>query len=313
MRSKAKKLDETTARTYADALDQRILPVLGDYFYDEVTTEDVQDWIDSELERGWRTRAGETRDYQAPSIHSPFRVFRTMTRDAVQRLRLRVDPTLRVDLPDIPESDESKALSASELAVVLAYLHDHYPQHFALVVVLVYTGLRFCHASALRWEDWDEDAEDVGILKVQRKQVRGVVGQVSKKKRAPKTFPVRRQLADVLRWHRQRLLREQAPGLSEGWMFPSRTGTLRSPSSLTKAWKKAVAGAKIERRVTVHGLRYTFTDLTRRGGIDPIVRRALTGHVTVEMQRRYSSVGLDEKDAALARVFEIAPLPVIPS
>jgi hypothetical protein len=41
--------------------------------------------------------------------------------------------------------------------------------------------------------------------------------------------------------------------------------------------------------------------------VDAVVRRALTGHVTEEMQRHYSTVGLDEKRAAIAGVLRLAP------
>jgi hypothetical protein len=38
----------------------------------------------------------------------------------------------------------------------------------------------------------------------------------------------------------------------------------------------------------------------RLAKVDAVVRRALTGHVTEELQRKYSAVGLDEKRSALA-------------
>jgi len=41
--------------------------------------------------------------------------------------------------------------------------------------------------------------------------------------------------------------------------------------------------------------------------VDAVVRRALTGHVTEEMQRHYSTVGLDEKRAAIAGVLRLVP------
>src|SRR4029079_17162054 len=110
-----------------------------------------------------------------------------------------------------------------------------------------------------------------------------------------------------LRNHRLQLLKDQAPGLAEGWMFPSATGTLRAPSSLKKAWDASLAAAKIEKRFTVHGLRYTFTDLVRLANVDAVVRRALTGHVTEEMQRHYSTIGLDENRAAVAGVLRLVP------
>ena len=228
-----------------------------------------------------------------------------MTRDAMAELDLPRDPTLRVALPEAEiDREETKALTAEELARFLKAFRVHHPQHYALVVLLAYTGLRFCHASALRWEDWDEEA---GVIRVVRKQVGRRVGPVSRKKRAPKEYPVEPELAAVLREQRRQLLVEQAPGLAEGWMFPSKAGTLRAPSSVDKAWKKALATAKIERRFTLHGLRYTFTDLVRRANVDAVVRRALTGHVTEEMQRHYSTVGLDEKRAAVAGVIRLVP------
>ena len=64
---------------------------------------------------------------------------------------------------------------------------------------------------------------------------------------------------------------------------------------------------RIDKRFTIHGLRYTFTDLVQRANVDAVVRRALTGHVTEEMQRHYSTVGLDEKRAAVAGVLRLVP------
>ncbi len=62
-------------------------------------------------------------------------------------------------------------------------------------------------------------------------------------------------------------------------------------------------------RFTVHGLRRTFNDLMRRAGADGIVTRALTGHVTEGMTAHYSTVGFDEKQAAVAGVLSLVPLP----
>ena len=90
-------------------------------------------------------------------------------------------------------------------------------------------------------------------------------------------------------------------------MFPSQTGTLRTPNSLDRRGSGASTWPEIEKRFTVHGLRYTFTDLVRRANVDAVVRRALTGHVTEQMQRHYSHVSLDEKRAAVAGVLRLVP------
>ena len=95
--------------------------------------------------------------------------------------------------------------------------------------------------------------------------------------------------------------------LSNPLLFPSKTGTLRTANSLDAAFAKCKELAGITKRFTVHGLRYTFTDLVRRANVDAVVRRALTGHVTEEMQRHYYTVGLDEKRAAIAGVLRLVP------
>jgi hypothetical protein len=146
-----------------------------------------------------------------------------------------------------------------------------------------------------------------GVLRVSRKQVRGKLGSVTRKKRAPKEYPVEPELAAILKEHRMHLLKDQAPGLANGLMFPSTVGTYRTPNSLDAAWAKCLTAAQIGKRFTIHGLRYTFTDLVRLANVDAVVRRALTGHVTEEMQRHYSTVGLEEKRAAVAGVLRLVP------
>jgi hypothetical protein len=57
-----------------------------------------------------------------------------------------------------------------------------------------------------------------------------------------------------------------------------------------------------------HGLRRTFDDLTRRAGVDGVVIKSLTGHVTEKMRNHYSTVGLDEKLVAVSSVHRLVPL-----
>ena len=296
MRSKALKIGGPSARTYADALDLHLLPVFGDFFYHAITHDLVQEWVDDSLLAQWTTPKGRLKNYQPPTVHCWFRVFRTMTRDAVVSLKLPTDPTLRIEFPPFPDKGFSKAITAQVLADFLHWMQRLYPQHYALTIALAYSGQRFCHVSAWQWDDWNQDR---GVIKVQRRQVRGDVGPVSRKKQAPKEYPVPPELEIVLRWQQRVLAESKAPGFEDGWMFPSSTGTLRVPSSLSKAWKRCMEAAGIEKKFTIHGLRYTFNDLVRRANVDPIVRRALLGHVTERMQERYSTVDIDEKRDAV--------------
>jgi integrase len=133
----------------------------------------------------------------------------------------------------------------------------------------------------------------------------GRVGPVSRKKRAPREIPLPKQLWDVL--HRQRMIEQQEAGVESGWVFPSDVGKLREPGSLRKAWQGCLRAAKIKGHFTVHGMRRTFNDLARRAGVDAVVTRSITGHVTEQMREHYSTIGVDEKHAAVASVLRLVP------
>ena len=251
-----------------------------------------------------KTNPKTSKPYDAHTAFGWWKVLRTMVRDAVEQLGLPRDPTRRIILPELTPKG-GNALTIEKLAKLLAVVRERYPQHFAYVATRGSTGMRACHVSALQWPDIDEQA---GVIRVVRKQVEGVVGEVSRKKRVPKEFPLEPELATILREHRQRLLETQAPGLDSGWVFPSvRTGKLRGSTSMVKAWKVCLKVAGITERFTPHGLRRTFNDMLRRAKVDPVIAKALTGHVTEQMREHYSTVGLDEKRAAVASVLRLLP------
>lgn len=311
IKSKAVAVDDGTGQLYADVLDKYVLPVFGDFFLDALRRSDVQEWVTTSLTtprwKGEGKKRKQLPPYSVRTVHGWFRVLRTMIRDALDEHGLDHDPTSRIKFPPMPEPTEPKSITAGQLGRFLDAMRTDFPQHYALTVVMSYTGMRFCHASALRWEDFVE-TQDGQVLYVRRKQVRGAVGNVSRKKGAPRVFPLPKPIAEVLTAERKRMLIVQAAGVETGYMFPSSAGTLRQPSSLRKAWAACSKAAGIYHRFTVHGTRYTFTDLGRRAGVKDEVVRSLTGHVTVEMQSHYSHIGLDEQRAAVGAVLTLVPL-----
>ncbi len=149
--------------------------------------------------------------------------------------------------------------------------------------------------SALKWSDIDEERK---VIRFERAQVRNTVD--STKTDIVKEVPRVPQLTKVLQAHRRALIAHQAPGLSEGWVFPPRVGTLLQPSSLRTPLAKACASAKV-RVISPHGLRYRFNHAAKRIAERDVVR-SITGHITDEMTTHYDWVREHEKRGAVASV-----------
>jgi integrase len=223
-----------------------------------------------------------------------------MTRDAIAHLDLDRDPTLRISFGEVADEEVvDKTLCPSELSRFLQAMRRKRPGSFALATTLALTGARFCHVSALKWGDLDWTQL---IVRFRRKQVRGRVGPISRKKPAPKEVPMLTDLGRVLLAHGRRLGKLGYDVGSDDWVFPSRKGTLRTPASLVNAFRGALKEAGIDKRITPHKLRYCFNDVLRLAGVDSVTGRAITGHVTEEMRKHYSTVRLDEKRVAMDAV-----------
>jgi len=116
--------------------------------------------------------------------------------------------------------------------------------------------------------------------------------------------PLVPELAAVLRDHRKLLIPAEAPGLAEGWVFPSNVGKPHAKETLRKPLKTALAAASIKRHFTQHGLRWTFNDLSPQIA-GKIVTRSITGHVAQSMTEHYSPVGGAEKLAAAGQIVRL--------
>jgi len=90
-------------------------------------------------------------------------------------------------------------------------------------------------------------------------------------------------------------------------VFANEDGGLLGPCALRFPLQRVLKRAGITKRVSVHGLRRTFNNLSRQVAGN-IVTRAITGHVTEEMTEHYSHVDRAEKLRAADQVVALAGL-----
>lgn len=278
----------STAR-YIDAVGH-IDVELGAVYLDTLRPGDVEKWLAKMARRELWSNA---------TINGWFRVLKVITRSAARDLGIS-DPCAGVR-PLQEEPSEREGLEAAELGALISHVRDHEPEHYPLLAVLAYTGMRWGEATAMRWEDVDEAGER---LLVRRAHYRGTVGPT--KNGRPRAYPLVPELLEALRSHRRRLVAEQGPGLAEGWCFAvtARDGSpaLPAPSSWAKALPRWLSAAGVRRRITPHGLRRTWVDLSRLAKVDPTTRRALVGHAGEAVHDRYSTVRQAEAAGAVGAI-----------
>jgi integrase len=196
--------------------------------------------------------------------------------------------------------------------------HRHVGAWWPLVATMLFTGLRFGEASALRWDDIDRAA---GTITIRRAHWHGIIGH-PKSRLSRRVIVIPEPLATILDEHRARLMRWQLPGVESGLAFPSpmtgvtltrrkrkgdepttwTIGPIPSKSGPRGAMERLATNARIELagRPTLHCLRHSLNNLLRQHASE-LVRQSLMGHDEAQL-RRYSQVGLDEKRAAMGAV-----------
>ena len=151
-------------------------------------------------------------------------------------------------------------------------MRELFPQHFVMAYLGLITGLRPSTLRPLRRRgaecdvDWNEHR-----LRVRRSHTYGEEVMRTTKQR-------RRYTID---------------------------GGFRSGSVLQKPFAEVAQELGLTKHITPRALRRTFNDLARAAQVQDIVTRSISGHLTEDMQRHYSTVNGDEQRQALAKVIDL--------
>jgi site-specific recombinase XerD len=161
-------------------------------------------------------------------------------------------------------------LSGSEVEHLLGAVESL--KHRALLMCAYGGGLRISEACALAPSDIDSRRMVIHVRDGKRSRDRYVM--------------LSERLLEALRayWRATRPPRD-------GYLFPGAApGSHVAPSTVRKVLAKAVAAAKLEKRVTPHILRHSFATHLLEAGTDVRVIQALLGHGSIRTTARYTHV-----------------------
>jgi integrase len=108
----------------------------------------------------------------------------------------------------------------------------------------------------------------------------------------------------VLRWHVDKQLITRDMERSE-LLFPSEVGGFRSNSALSKPFRTIAQAIGLKKRISPKSMRRSFQDAMREAQVANVVVRSISGHLTEQMQQRYSTARGHEQESAIARIIDI--------
>jgi hypothetical protein len=321
--------------TWASVLETHLIPAFGPILVDRMTRDDIETWKTNVLlaprthgkdERRRRKLKGGR--YSPNTVNKILAILRQITAEASREFNIR---DVAVDVADVSRRghrtftyEAPNALKPADVPHFLDELRVRYPDHYAFVFLGITTGLRPSSLRPLRARGPHADVKwESGELLVRRSHTRKQEVMEATKTDRDQVLALDPEQLQVLRWHVDRLDQEnerraarssrlaQAMAASE-LLFPAAPskwnagGGLRSTSCLDDVFADLGKRLELGYAITPKCMRRTFQDLARAAQVADITTRAISGHQTPEMQRRYSTVSDLEMRAGLAKVIDIA-------
>lgn len=312
-----------------------LIPAFGDTFVDKLTREDIERWKATELlaprahaKDDRRKRKLEGGKYSPGTANTILAVLRQITSQASREFNIR-DVASDVDNVNTRGHrtytyEEPNSVKPEDVPRFLAEMRVRFPEHYAFVFLGFTTGLRPSSLRPLRWRGPSADIKwDDGKLLVRRSQTRGNEVMEATKTGVDQILDLDPEQVSVMRWHLARLEREneqrekRSPHVAEiqrasDLLFPaaptrwSGGGGYQSRSCLDKAFKSIAKILDLGYDVSPRAMRRSFQDLARAAQVKDVVTRAISGHATESMQRRYSTVAGAEVREGIAKVIDMA-------
>jgi len=277
---------------------------LGDIFVDKLTRADIEAWRDS-----WEPRVNAG-TYAPTTVNDWIAVLRVITKKMKADYGLPVDPCADVEALSTKGHrtytfEQPNSLGMDDLSTFFEVAWEKYPQHFAVILLGSVTGLRPSSLYALRRCGQHADVTwDQGLVLIRRS--RGIKGQVMEmtKTNHHQVIKVPEFVMSVLRWHVDKQLVTREMERSE-LLFPSETGGFRSNSALAKPFHTIAKAMGLTKQISPKAMRRSFQDAMREAQVANVVVRSISGHLTDQMQQRYSTARGHEQESAIARIIDL--------
>ena len=210
-------------------------------------------------------------------------IMQEMFHQAYRSRLIAFDPSDGLKLPK-NEKRSHRSITDEERTHILEVASYH-PSGLWVLLIL-YTGLRPGEAAALQWKDIDFDRNEIHVYKAIESGTSTI--KTPKTPAGIRDIPMRKDLRQLL-WN--------VRGDPFSLLFPTRKGTIRSPTSVWKLWHSFAKeldlhmGAEeqdgkivhhaIAPDLTLYCLRHTFCTDLQRAGVAINIAKELMGHSSI--------------------------------
>lgn len=178
----------------------------------------------------------------------------------------------------VKEKPPIKPLTSTEAKAFLAAVSRH--RLSALFAVTTALALRQSEAIGLRWQDVDLDARMLRIEQRTHYKAGAFHTGQPKSPKSRRTIHFPEEIADILREHKTRTLREQLGAkqwTDHGLVFPNTSGGPLYGDYVTRTMQRIMKEAGLEPR-RFHDLRHTGASILHALGVDLKTIQAVLGH-----------------------------------
>jgi integrase len=259
----------STRKHHTDILERKLLPIFGDMKIDEISNQDVQQFI---LEQQRRNYAPHTLDH----YHN---VLSTVLSTAVKWGYIKSNPARGVELPKIAPIRPQWVLTSSQAQQLLDRLSGC-PKYAVALALL--TGMRRGELFALRWSDFDEASSTLTV----NQAVYDDVFDTPKTEKSLRVVPLSKSaLTFLLDWRTRS--KRVAP---DNFVLTGRRGAMASQARILRDHIKPACEALGLPKASWLTFRRTFSSWGEAKGVGAKTRAELMGHSPEMNQSVYTKV-----------------------
>jgi integrase len=270
----------STALTYRQALEGRVLPRLGALELRKLRPRHISELYADLLANGGRDERRGTA-LSARTVRYTGMVLTRALDDAVRLGYMATNPAKLVERPKAQDV-EMRVWSAAEARAFLEHVRED--RLYALWALYLTTGLRRGEALGLRWADVDLAT---GRLSVRRTLV-AVKGRpewsAPKTERSRRVVAIDRETVTILKAHRTAQLEERLKTgggyHDDDLVFATVAGSVLHPDNVTNAFDRRVRAAGLP-RIRLHDCRHSAATLLLGEGVPLKVVSERLGHSSI--------------------------------